>query len=217
MLRETWNVTAESQRKQPPAMGARGSGGRDRRPLPLRNTSETYGWIGILLHWLTALLVFGLFGLGLYMTSLDYYHPWYRAAPFWHKGLGVVTLILVGFRLVWRLMNPTPISLSKHRWEERLARGVHTLLYLLLLAIPVSGYLVSTADGRPLSVLEWFEIPSLSGPVQNLEDAAGALHYALAWTLIALVALHAAGALKHHFLDRDETLLRLLGRPRQEP
>lgn len=177
------------------------------------NTPDAYGIISILLHWLTAILVLGLFGLGLYMTSLDYYHPWYRSAPAWHKGLGVLALTLAGVRLAWRLLSPPPHLLGTRVWERRLAQGVHGLLYALLLALPLTGYLVATADGRPLDVLGWFEIPSVTGQIQHLEDTAGALHYALAWMLMALVGLHVLGAVKHHLIDRDATLMRMLGRP----
>lgn len=180
--------------------------------LGLGNRADAYGLVSILLHWLTLPLVLGLFGLGLYMTALDYYHPWYRSAPACHKGLGVLLFSLVVARLAWRLLSPPPHPLSPRPWERRLAQVVHGLLYALLLALPLTGYLVSTADGRPLEVFGWFSIPSLTGQVQHLEDLAGGLHYGLAWTLMALVVLHGLGALKHHLIDRDVTLLRMLGR-----
>ncbi len=209
MLQGTENFSQGSPATQE-TLGA-GTEGPRAATLGLANRADAYGLVSILLHWLTAPLVLGLFGLGLYMTSLDYYHPWYRSAPSWHKGLGVLVLTLVVLRLAWRLLSPPPHPLSPGGWERGLARWVHGLLYALLLALPLTGYLVSTADGRALPVFGWFEIPSLTGQIQHLEDIAGAVHYGLAWTLIALVALHGLGALKHHFIDRDATLLRMLG------
>jgi cytochrome b561 len=95
-------------------------------------------------------------------------------------------------------------------WEQHLARWVHATLYLLLFALMLSGYLITTADGRPVYVFDWFAVPAtLTGPHQ--EDIAGEIHQALAWSVIALALLHTAAAFKHHFLDRDRTLTRMLG------
>lgn len=181
--------------------------------MRLKNSDEGYGVVAVAMHWLVAAVVFGMFALGLWMTGLTYYDPWYRLGPWWHKGIGMMLLALAIARIAWRATNPRPAQLPGHRlWERRLAGLVHGLAYLLLLALPVSGYLISTADGRALEVFDWFAIPALPAAMEHQEDLAGSIHWALAVALIALAALHALGALKHHFVNEDRTLLRMLGR-----
>ncbi len=177
------------------------------------NSAERYGLVAVLLHWLVALAVAGLFPLGLWMSGLDYYDPWYRQGPDLHKGVGVLLFVVVLIRLGWRLWNPPPGPLENHApLEKTAAHWMHRLLYLLLFLIMLSGYLISTADGRPLSVFDWFEVPALVSGFEGQEDLAGKVHFLLAVTLTACVTVHAAGALKHHWIDRDRTLLRMFGR-----
>jgi cytochrome b561 len=181
-----------------------------------RNSDTQWGWITILLHWLVAFTIFGLFGLGLWMTELDYYSPWYREAPDIHRSIGILLMGLVLLRLAWRWLNPTPSAPSGHRaWEIRAARLAHLLLYAVPLVVMVSGYLISTADGRGVSVFGWFEVPSLYTGLEQQESVMGDLHRILAWGLIGIAGVHAAAALKHHFLDHDNTLTRMLGRTLQ--
>ena len=178
-----------------------------------RNTQSSYGLIAVLLHWLVALAVFGLFGLGLWMVELSYYDPWYRRAPEIHKGIGILLFLTLVLRLVWRLGNPRPRPLPGHtRIEVRAAAVIHPLLYLLLFAVMVSGYLISTADGRSIDVFGLFQVPATLNGLPNQADLAGDIHLALALTTMTLAGIHALAALKHHFLDRDRTLLRMLGR-----
>lgn len=180
--------------------------------MQLTNSRTEYGMVSITLHWVMALLIVGLFGLGLYMTSLSYYDPWYKSAPDLHRSIGVVVLLLLTLRLGWRLLTPIPEPESGIRpWEHAVAHLVHMVIYPLIALIGVTGYLITTADGRGLPVFGWFDIPAIGPFVERQEDLAGALHLALAVTLIILVLLHAAAALKHHFIDRDRTLLRMLG------
>ncbi|MFA5626470.1 MAG: cytochrome b [Thiohalomonadaceae bacterium] len=180
--------------------------------MQLRNDAKRYGLIAVLLHWLVALAVFGLFGLGLWMTSLTYYDPWYRDGPALHKSIGVLLFATMILRLIWRWLSPPPPALSSHNPLERLAaKAVHLLLYLLLFAVMISGYLISTADGRAVEVFGLLSIPATLTSIPEQEDIAGAVHLYLAIGLIGLVVLHAAGALKHHFLDRDNTLKRMFG------
>lgn len=177
----------------------------------LRNTEIQYGTLAILFHWLTALIVIALFGLGLWMTDLSYQDAWYQRAPFLHKSVGILLFIFTLLRIVWMLTNPKPLPLADSPlWEHRLAITVHGLLYLLLIAIMSSGYLISTADGRGISVFDWFEIPALSWTLENQEDLAGEIHEVLAFSLMGLVALHIGAAFKHHFVNKDNTLKRML-------
>lgn len=178
-----------------------------------RNTPEVWGLAAIVLHWLIAFALLGLFGLGLWMTGLDYYHPWYRQGPDLHRSIGVLLLLLVILRLLWRRVNVIPVTLPNHRRSEvRAAQLSHLMLYLLPIALAVSGYLISTADGRSLSVFGLIEVPALNVGLDQQEETMGDIHAVLAWSLIAVAGLHAMGALKHHLIDRDTTLTRMLGR-----
>ena len=180
-----------------------------------RNTNQAYGIIAIALHWLVAAVALGLFGLGLWMVDLTYYDAWYRTAPTLHKSVGVLLFLVMALRLLWRLLNPRPAPEPGLSRLERLASGVvHGILYLLLFVVMVSGYLISTADGRSVEVLGLFQVPATLTGIPNQADLAGDIHLALAISVVVLVAIHALAALKHHFIDRDRTLLRMLGRSR---
>ncbi|AFT72508.1 Nickel-dependent hydrogenases b-type cytochrome subunit superfamily [Alloalcanivorax dieselolei B5] len=183
-----------------------------------RNDDQRYGVVTVGLHWLVALVVFALFGLGLYMVELGYYHPWYRSAPHWHRSIGLLLLATVLVRLIWRVLSPPPKAPEQHHAWERIGAGLaHWALYLLLLVAMISGYLISTADGAPIQVFNWFSVPSLTGRRSGLEDLAGAVHYWATWAVIVLAALHALAALKHHFIDRDDTLRRIFGLAPRRP
>ena len=178
-----------------------------------RNQTTHWGLSAVLMHWLVALAVIGLFALGWWMTTLSYYDDWYRQGPFIHKSIGILLLFVVLFRLLWRRLDPAPAKLANHsRWERRLAAWTHGLLYLLLLTILLSGYLISTADGRAISVFDLFEIPATLQAIDGQEDIAGTFHWYSACALMTLVALHSLGAVKHQWLDKDGTLSRMLGR-----
>lgn len=188
---------------------------RKRADMQWRNSADNWGLISIALHWLVAVAVIGMFALGLWMTELSYYDSWYRTAPHLHKSIGILLCLAVLLRIAWRLIDSKPAEIPEHsELEKRAARIVHALLYLLLIALFISGYLISTADGRPIDVFNWFAIPATLKDLPNQEDIAGTVHYALAISLISLVTLHALGALKHHFIDKDQTLSRMTGRTR---
>lgn len=175
-------------------------------------TRNTYSGALIALHWLLGIAVIGMFALGLWMDSLGYYDPWYRKAPELHKGIGVILVTLMLLRLAVRWRQGVPAPLDSHSGLERRAAGtVQGILYLLVLLMFPSGYLISTADGRALDIFGLLSIPATITDIDNLEDIAGEVHEILAWCLIGLASLHALAALKHHFVDRDVTLKRMLG------
>ena len=177
----------------------------------LTNSDSQCGIVSKSIHWLVAITVFGLFGVGLWMVDLTYYDSWYRTAPSYHKSVGVLLGVLMIARVLWMLRAGKPKPLVSHqRWEVISAKATHVLLYVLVFAIITSGYLISTADGRGLEVFNWFQIPSLGEVIENQEDVAGEVHELLAFGLIGLAVLHAAAAIKHHFIDKDLTLKRML-------
>ncbi|MBU1192103.1 MAG: cytochrome b [Gammaproteobacteria bacterium] len=179
----------------------------------LKNSSTDFGAIAITLHWVVVLTVIGLFISGLWMTGLDYYDDWYHRAPELHKGIGVLLFILLLAKLVWRWLDPLPKSDTTHKvWEQWAARAAHLLLYVLMFAVMIAGYLIPTADGQPLQVFGLFSVPATLSGIDNQEDIAGEIHELLAFGLVGLAIVHALAALKHHFIDRDRTLKRMLGR-----
>jgi cytochrome b561 len=177
------------------------------------NTKSHYGLIAVLLHWSVALTVFGLFALGFWMVDLGYYSQWYRTAPQWHKSVGILLAIVVMLRLFWRIVSPGPAPVMSHKaWEKKLSALVQFLLYFGIAALVASGYLISTEDGRPISVFDWFYVPAAGALFANQADIAGLLHKYIAYSLVILAALHGVAALKHHFIDKDPTLKRMFGR-----
>ncbi len=179
--------------------------------MQLRNSPGRFGAVHATLHWLVALAVFGLFGLGYYMVDLTYYDEFYRLGPHIHRSIGILLFLTVVLRMLWRLLDTTPSVLATHSGFEVLsARVAHGLLYLLLLTAMVSGYLISTADGSAIRVFDWFEVPSVTGQVKGMEDVAGDVHYWATWALVVLAVLHGLAAIKHHLVDRDDTLRRML-------
>ncbi|BES70649.1 cytochrome b [Marinobacter nanhaiticus D15-8W] len=180
------------------------------------NDNGAFGWTSIVLHWLVAVAVFGLFGLGLYMVELTYYDEWYRLAPHIHKSIGILLLATMVVRVIWRIVSPPPKTLPTHKsWEKASAHAAHALLYVLIFVAMISGYLITTTDGSSIDVFNWFSVPSVTGRQQGMEELAGKVHYWSTWAVVVLAGIHALGALKHHLMDRDETLRRMLGlRPR---
>ncbi len=175
------------------------------------NTFDKWGWIAIFFHWMSAITIIALFGLGLWMVELSYYDSWYRSAPHIHKSIGLLLFLLTILRILWIWLNVKPAALKNHsETERRLAIIIHRFLYVVLLALMLSGYLISTADGRSIEVFDWFELPAILSGIKGQEDIAGKIHYILAMTLMTTVFLHASGAIKHHFIDKDKTLIRML-------
>ena len=163
------------------------------------------------LHWVSAFLILGLFALGVWMRTLGYYDSWYQTAPNWHKQIGIVLLFIMVIRMTWRFIVKTPDHLENHKpWEVIVAHITHYVLYFGVFLIMASGYLIATADNRPIDVFGLFNMPVLFTPFEGQEDIAGLIHEYGAYALMALVALHVAGAIKHHMIDKDSTLKRML-------
>jgi len=163
----------------------------------------------IFIHWLTLVVVIGMFASGLWMVDLTYYSEWYKTAPHWHKSTGLLLLAVTLLRLITRFFTIRPPTYG-NRLEKTASKVGHGAIYLLLLALFTSGYLISTADGRAIDVFNWFAVPGAGELIENQEDLAGKVHFYLAWTLIVLATLHGLAALKHHFFNKDETLKQML-------
>jgi len=178
----------------------------------IKNTENGYGLIAIVLHWTMAIAIFSLFGLGLYMVELTYYDAWYKGSLDLHKNIGMILLVALMLRVVWRVVNITPKNADKSasQVEASAAHYAHLALYLLMTILMVTGYLISTADGRAIEVFDFISIPALPLSFANQEDIAGSIHEILAWTLIILSGGHAIAALKHHFINKNTTLLRMI-------
>lgn len=179
--------------------------------MKFRNTQLRYGAVSKSLHWLVALLILGLAWLGWYMLGLDYYDRWYYDALNSHKALGMLALILAVGKVLWSLYSrPPPLSQTLGGWERTLARITHMTLFAMMVLIPVTGYLISTAEGNPVSVFGWFEIPAVAPQSDALTDAAIELHYYFAYGTVILAGLHALAAIKHQLVDRDGSLTKMV-------
>jgi cytochrome b561 len=180
--------------------------------MVIRDTSEGYGIVSRLFHWLMAIAIFAMFALGLWMVRLDYYSPYYNSAPDLHRSVGMILLFALIVRWVWRATNPKPSDAELSPLEQKASYTVHWGFYALLLALMVSGYLISTPDGDPISVFGWFDVPSLV-QMRGLESRAGYVHRILAYATIALATVHALAALKHHYVDKSSILTRMWSGP----
>ena len=161
-------------------------------------------------HWLSALIVFGMFGVGLWMVDLTYYSTWYKTAPHWHKSIGLLLAGLTLFRVVWKSVTASP-SVEGKPLEVVGAKIGHGLMYLTLFTLFASGYLISTEDGRGIDVFNWFTVPGAGALFEGQADIAGEIHFYAAWALIILASGHALAALKHHFINKDNTLRKMIG------
>ena len=179
----------------------------------IRDTKAGYGLATRLMHWLMAAAIVGMFALGVWMRTLDYYSPYYNLAPDIHRSVGMLLLILLVLRFAWRVANERPDDHDLSPFEAAASRVVHWGFYPLLLAVMVSGYLISTAKGEPIDVFGWLSVPSLVQG-EGLEDTAGLIHEVLAYVTIGLAAVHTIAALKHHLIDRSRILTRMWSGPR---
>jgi len=175
------------------------------------NTPDaTYTRTAISLHWLVALAIAGTFALGLYMHELPL-SPQKLKFYAWHKWAGVTIFLLVVLRLGWRhAYRPPALPDGMVAWQRRAAAVTHALLYLLMLAVPLSGWLMSSAKGFQTVWFGVLPLPDLVGKDEVLGDLLKVIHETLNFVMAGLVAAHLGAALKHHFVDRDDVLTRML-------
>lgn len=172
---------------------------------------ERYTQPAILLHWLIALLVIAAFFLGLTMVDIVGLTPTKLKYFSWHKWLGITVLGLACLRLLWRLTHPAPAYPARMpRWQKSVAYLLHVLLYALIFAIPISGYVYSLSAGVPVVYLGLFPLPVFMAPNPELKPLFKLFHYWLNMILLAAFCLHVLAALKHQFIDRDGVFKRIL-------
>jgi cytochrome b561 len=176
----------------------------------LANTAESWGALAKFFHWTVAVLIFAQVGLGVAAVA-------WRLSPLkldlfvWHKSTGMLILVLMLARLAWRIASGAP-DLLRHTpdWERRAAHASHAFLYVLAIALPISGWVINSAAAVPFSVFWLLPLPAIVAPDERLEELAKLAHFSLLAALCLLLAVHIAAALRHHFIKRDEVLLRML-------
>ena len=174
-------------------------------PIP-----ESYTDTAIALHWLIAFLILATLPLGVYMSNLPL-SPDKLKFYSWHKWIGITLLMLAVLRLLWRAKHMPPrLPDPMPRWQRRASHAVHFLLYALLFAVPLSGWTMSSAKGFQTVWFGMLPLPDLVGKDKALGQLLTTLHQGLNLVLVALIATHVAAAVKHHFIDRDATLRRIL-------
>lgn len=174
------------------------------------NAAPRYTSTAIALHWTVALLIFAGFPLGVYMHDLPL-SPHKLRLYSYHKWIGVTVFLLAALRISWRIAHPPPaLPAAMPRWEKLAASGLHQLLYVLIFAIPLSGWLMSSAKGVQTVWFGVLPLPDLVARDKGLGDQLKALHENLNFILLGAVLAHIGAALKHHFLDRDDILARML-------
>lgn len=182
--------------------------------MRFKNTKDNYGFVAIIFHWASAVFATGLFASGLWMTSLNYYSPWYHTVPPLHKAFGLMFAALILGRLAWKGLTASPEPIGS-KLEKKAATVAHAVLYLLLGVLFVSGYVIATSGGKPVSIFGIFEVPALF-TAKGAEITAGKIHLFTAWSLTLMVLLHAAAAIKHHFINKDAVLIRMLGQSQRK-
>ena len=176
----------------------------------LRNTETRWGSVAQAFHWLIAALIVVQGAIGLTMVELGMTPTKVKVFAL-HKSIGLTVLALVLLRLAWRLTQRAPREVPMPRWQLAAARTSHFLLYVLILALPFSGWLFNSAANFPLEWFGMFHVPSLTrGLDPVLKAFALRAHVVLFWVLVAVVVVHVFAALWHHFRQRDEVLLRML-------
>ena len=183
--------------------------------MAARNGADRFGWVTRALHWGTALAVLAALPLGLWISDME---PSLAALRYfgWHKTLGITVLALILLRIVWHRVSPPPPPIpSGTVWQDRAATFVHRAFYLLLLAMPLSGWIASSATGIDTVVFGRWTLPRIAPVSEAWEEAGFEIHETIASLLVVLIVLHVAGAAHRALIHRDGTLRRMVtGQPR---
>ena len=171
--------------------------------------SDRYTLPAIALHWVIAAMVLAQFTLGWWMQEIPKQPPGERASAFnLHKSIGIAIFVLMMARIAWRATHPPPALPPMPRWQAALARWNHVILYVALVALPVTGYLGSEFSGYPVRFFG-VTLPSWAGKQPQLKELMSQLHYWTTWALAAAFLAHLAGVVKHTWIDRDGLLGRM--------
>lgn len=180
----------------------------------LGNTETNWGPVAKALHWLLALLILGQFVLGRIAVQAAV-SPRKLDLFVGHKSLGLSILLFVVLRIAWRMSTTAPACLAANAWERRLAQVGHALLYLLMVAVPLSGWWVSDTSRIPFKLFWTVPVPDLMAANRDISEIAGEVHESLTTLLLVVVGVHVLAALRHHFVLRNATLTRMLPFRRQ--
>ena len=175
----------------------------------MKAASIRYTRTAIALHWLAALLIVGNLGLGITMINLAL-SPFTLRVYAWHKWIGITVFLTVVARLAWRRAHRPPPPPAMPEWQRRAAAATHVALYVLMFAIPLSGWILSSSTGVSVVYLNVVPLPDLVAKDKALAAVLTALHATLNFTLLALVIVHVGAALRHGFADSGLVLLRML-------
>jgi len=177
--------------------------------MAFRNTNRTWGSLTKALHWIIVILIINQWVIAERAEELKGLAKLQTLG--WHKSFGMTILMLAIVRLVWRWMNPVPDLTNETKpWERVLAKVSHVLLYALIFAMPLTGWMMSSARNFPVSWFKLFQFPDLVAPAEKTFHLMNDLHHLLFSVLVTVALLHIAGALKHHFIDRNDVLKRML-------
>jgi cytochrome b561 len=177
--------------------------------MTFRNTNRSWGSLTKALHWIIVILIINQWVIAERAEELKGLEK--LQALSWHKSFGMTILMLAIIRLVWRWMNPVPdLRAETKPWERVLAKVSHVLLYALIFALPLTGWMMSSARNFPVSWFKQFQFPDLVAPSDQTFHQMNDLHHLLFGVLVVVALLHIAGALKHHFIDRNDVLKRML-------
>jgi cytochrome b561 len=174
----------------------------------IKNSEDHFGVVAILFHWIMAILIIGLLILGLYMVGVPISLEKLKLYG-WHKEFGMLALLLIVARSIWRVSNVIPM-LTLPWWETLAARAVHYAFYGFMFAMPITGWIITSSSGLPVSFFGLFVFPDLISPNPDTMQLFQQIHKWLGYGLIATIVLHAAAALKHHFINKDDILRRML-------
>jgi cytochrome b561 len=178
--------------------------------MQIDNTKASYGVVTKMFHWTMAIIIIGMLILGVYMVTLSVSLQKLKLYG-WHKEFGILVLMLACLRLGWRMRSQTPaLPFGMPKWQVFAAHASHWALYGFMFAIPLTGWLLTSAANLPPSFFGLFVLPPLVAPNHDLLELFATIHQWLAYCLIGLLCLHVGAALQHHFVDKDEILRRML-------
>jgi cytochrome b561 len=178
--------------------------------MPFRNTNATYGSVARFLHWCIFVLITSMLTAGFIMINMENSPGKFQLYAL-HKSFGILILFLAAVRLWWKFHNLSPeLPDSLDIWQKRAAKANHIILYILMFAMPLSGWAMSSAAGFPVSVFGWFILPSLIPANKELLEFFREAHLIIAYLIIIMVLFHATAAFLHHFYYKDNVLKRML-------